>query len=206
MVENGSHVNGKGHPEASAGEVDAVPEAPPEVAELAEACVRFVQAAVGIAPDYSIETLPLVDHYARSAGEAARERPEAGILVLRSLAAYLGEVARRSFDGYWHTPGDDPADWEIRLRRVFLTFNPYALAAAAVLGAEGDDDPGFRVDDAEREELAARLAALGDVDTDDYRTPSTRFEVLQLAVDMLQAKADAAGLGDVVLNDDDYED
>src|SRR5687768_13502479 len=44
------------------------PPAPPPavIAELSAACVRFVQAAVGVSLDFRPETLPLLDHYLAS--------------------------------------------------------------------------------------------------------------------------------------------
>jgi hypothetical protein len=65
--------------------------APPAVAELAEACVRFVRAAVGVSLDFRPETLPLLDHYLATRRDellAARSsNPEAMNLVARTAAA-----------------------------------------------------------------------------------------------------------------------
>src|ERR1044071_4902274 len=75
--------------------------APGTIGELADACVRFVQAAVGVPLDFRPETLPLLDHYLATRREellAARAaNPEAMGLVARAAAAYFGEVVRRHF-------------------------------------------------------------------------------------------------------------
>ena len=57
------------------------------VQELADACVRYVRAAVGVELDYQPETLPALDHYVSSRRQEVAERPEA--------AATAGEAKRR---------------------------------------------------------------------------------------------------------------
>src|SRR5687767_15165113 len=37
--------------------------APPAIQDLADACIRYVERAVGVRLDYTLETLPLLDHY-----------------------------------------------------------------------------------------------------------------------------------------------
>lgn len=149
---------------------------PALVDELAGACVRFVEKAVGIAPDYTFETLPLVDHWLREAREAAIARARAASLVgasrggpvapdetLRLVAAaagaYFGEVVLRRYPGWWRLVDDGTDGHRVELREVFLAFHPmgfaYALllrpepppAAAPAEEGEGDDE----LDDEEEE-------------------------------------------------------
>jgi hypothetical protein len=182
---------------------------PPEaVLELAEACVRYVERAVGVKLDYRPETLSVLDHYVRSAAGLG-ERPEASRLVAAAVGAYFGEVVRRQYEAWWHLPEGDPADWQLRFDRVYLALTPYVFAAAALeLGGEtagdGLEDEGMALDPAERDDVAERLAALPPVDPDEYRLPTTRFEVIEIVVDHLRARSEAQGLGDVRLTDDDY--
>ncbi|HEU4534874.1 MAG TPA: hypothetical protein VFS00_12180, partial [Polyangiaceae bacterium] len=72
-------------------------------------------------------------------------------------------------------------------------------------GDEGGEEGGMLLDDAEREEIAERLAALPPLDPDEYRLPTTRYDVIEIVVDHLRARAEAQGLGDVRLSDEDYE-
>src|SRR5580692_3082379 len=80
-------------PEASA-------PAPPQVAELAAACVRFVRARYGATLDFEPDTLSFVDHWVREARTELKERPELAELVQSAAGAYLGEVIRREFGAF----------------------------------------------------------------------------------------------------------
>ena len=116
--------------------------APERVRDLADACVRFVERAVGVKLDYEPETLSLLDHYLVGARAAAAERPEAGALVAHAAGAYFGEVVRRRYPSWWRFEGDDPGDWRIELQPVYLAFRPVQLVADALFraratGAEG---------------------------------------------------------------------
>jgi len=61
------------------------------------------------------------------------------------------------------------------------------------------------VDDAERERVERRLAALGEVAEDEFFAPTTRFDAVEIAVDRLAARMRAQGLGDVRFDRGDYE-
>jgi hypothetical protein len=184
---------------------------PASVLELADACVRYVERALGVTLDYAPETLSVLDHYVRSAADLG-ERPEARRLVASALAAYFGEVVRRRYDAWWHVPdGGDPSGWQLRFDRVYFALVPYAFAAAALdvapageVEEEGGEEGGMVLDPAEHDDVAERLAALPPVEPDEYRLPTTRFEVVEIVVDHLRARAEAQGLGDVHLTDDDY--
>ncbi len=175
--------------------------------DLAEACVRFVERAVGVKLDYEPETLPLLDHYLNDAREAAGQRPEAGALVAHAAGAYLGEVVRRRYPSWWRLDGDDPGAWRIELEPVYLSFSPVQLVADALLrGSDLEASERLELEDEDREAVAARLSELPPVDEDEFYAPSTRLEVIDIAVEAIRARRLAAGdEGDALLHPDDYE-
>lgn len=178
---------------------------PPAVADLAAACLRFVTTRYKVPLDFTSDTLPLVDQYARDSRAEIAERPESLDLLAGALGAYFGEVMRREHGGFWRTDGD-PSAWRLLFSHVFLSFNPIGMAREALTGEESE---GFgahlQLDDAEREEVEARLKALPDVDPDEFYLPTTRFEVVQIAVDALQTKMQSTGVGDVTFSPEDYD-
>src|SRR5579862_508162 len=115
MGENGAGQNGSALRRSGEGEPP-----PQRVLDLAEACVRFVQRALGVALDYEPETLPLLDHYVGEGRTAAAPRPEAAALVAHAAGAYFGEVVRRRYPSWWRAEGEDPAGWRIELEPVYL--------------------------------------------------------------------------------------
>jgi hypothetical protein len=199
-----------------------VPAAPPAVADLARACVRFVEKALGVALDYTLETLPVLDHYLREARRDAAERPAAGLLVAHAAGAYLGEVVRRRHVSWWRTEGDDPAAWRIELESVYLSFSPVELIADVLMRApaplvreasaerlDTEEEPAegerLELEEEDRKAVAERLAELPPVGEDEFYAPSTRVEVIDIAVDAIRARRIGDGEGDSVLGPDDYE-
>jgi hypothetical protein len=186
-----------------------VPPAPEKVRELAEGCMRFVERAVGVALDYTPETLPLLDHWVAGARKEAEARPEAAAVVAHTAGAYFGEVVRRSHPSWWRVEGDDPGAWRIELESVYLSFSPVQLVYDALLRAtEGDPESLERleIDDADREAVASRLAELPPVPEDEFFAPSTRLEVIDIAVDAIRARRLGEGEeADAVLGPADYE-
>jgi hypothetical protein len=184
--------------------------APPAVAELAEACVRFVRAAVGVSLDFRPETLPLLDHYLATRREellAARTaNPEALGLVARAAGGYFGEVVRGHFRAFWHLPSDDPARWELRFESVYLSVNPMAVVYDAI--SHGDEQGPIaylELEDEDREAVAARLGELPPAPDEEFFSLATRLEVLEIAVDVIKARMMGAGLGEVGFSSEDYE-
>jgi len=178
---------------------------PPEVAELAAACVRFVAATYKGALDFAPETLSYVDQWLRDARAEVQKRPEAAELVQGAAGAYLGEVIRRAFGGRWVVLGQH-SEWKLCLSSVFCAFNPVGMAREALLlepaegwGAHLELDPG------EREAIEQRLACLPPADDDEYYAPTTRFDVLSILVDALREGMRARGLTDVLFTPDDYD-
>lgn len=182
-----------------------LPPPPERVAELYAACVRFVSSKYKVPLDGTPDTLSLVDQYVREAREAVRERPESLELVAPAIGAYLGEVMRQTFRAEWSASGDYDT-WRLYFVNVYLAFNPIGMAREAVTMTE---EPGWNahlvLDPGEREEIAARLAAMPDVDEEEYFLPTTRFDVVTAVAETLRARAEAAGMGDVSFTKDDYE-
>jgi hypothetical protein len=60
------------------------------------------------------------------------------------------------------------------------------------------------MDNAEKGDILARLARLPEVSDDEYYSPSTRFDVVEIAVEALRARAHADGTGSVRFTAEDY--
>jgi hypothetical protein len=182
--------------------------APSIITELANSCVAYVERALGTRLDFTPETLPLLDHYVKSAAAEARQRPEASGLVARVIGAYLGEVMRRSYECWWHPVGDDVAGWQLRFAPVFLALSPFDMAAAALgIGVQDEAlDAGFIIEEDEINDLGEHLARLPPVPEDEFFLPTTRFDVLEILVEQLKGRAVNQGLGEVAFDDDDYND
>lgn len=177
--------------------------APAPVADLAEACVRFVERAVGVKLDYQPETLPLLDHYIEGARSLVKEKPEMLSIVAQSSGAYFGEVVRRRHASWWRTAGEDPSEWQVELEPVFLAFSPVRLILAALLRdaygydalPEGDEADLAQLTLQEDDRLAVveRLAELPAVSEQEFYALSTRLEVIDIAVEAIRARHIAEG-------------
>lgn len=184
-----------------------MPDEERKVAELAAACVRFVSTRYGVMPDFTPDTLSLLDQWLRDARPEVKERPESEAIVVGSAGAYLGEVVRTFFGGTWSIKDEqDPAGWRICLSEVYCAFNPLGMAREALWlePAEGWHAH-FELDPAESEGIEARLAALPQVPDDEYYAPTTRFDVLSMVVDALREGMRARGMADVRFTPEDYE-
>lgn len=196
-------VDGDGDPLPLGQGADGFGPAPPQsVLELAAACVRFVTVAVKVAPDFTPETLPLVDYYLTEARVAIRQRPETLSLVANSVGVYLGEVVRRQYPCWWRLESTEPLDWCLQFRDVYLSFAPGQVVMAALTRpglkpaappeVEGLDDvlddspePGMLLHPEDRDAVFQRLAELPPVSEDDYYALSTRLEVIDIAVNAI---------------------
>jgi hypothetical protein len=177
---------------------------PAEVAELAAGCVRFIGARYGVTLDFEPDTLSFVDQWLRDARAEVSRRPQTAELVQSSAGAYLGEVMRRTFGGTWVVSGET-SEWRLCLSSVYCAFNPIGMVREALLleAAEGWHAH-FELDPGEREGIEARLAALPEVEDDEFYAPSTRFDVTEIVVAALRAEMQARGLGSVVFAPGDY--
>lgn len=178
---------------------------PPQVAELAAACVRFVASRYGVMLDFSPDTLSLVDQYVADARTEIAAKPQALEVVQAAAGAYLGEVMRRAFGGMWFSDGDHDG-WRLDMERVYLTFNPIGMAREAIMleAAEGWHAH-LEMDDAEKPEVERRLSALPEVADTEFYAPTSRFEVVEIAIDALRAQMIDAGHGDVTFDAEDYQ-
>ena len=178
--------------------------APAGVVELSASCARFVLAKYKVPLDGTSDTLSILDQYIRDARADLEIQPAGLPLLVATIGAYFGEVLRRAFDATWYAVGEHDA-WRLDFHEVFLTFNPLGMAREALTLEE---TPGWHahleVDDAEKEAITARLAALPEVPDDEFYAPSTRFDVVELAVEALRARANAEGLADVRFTVEDY--
>ena len=191
--------------QAAAQPLPPLPPPPDRVAELCAACMRFVAAKYKVALDGTPDTLSLVDQYIREAREAVRERPESMELVAPAVGAYLGEVMRQMFRAEWWAEGDHDT-WRLYFTNVYLAFNPIGMAREAITMSEEEGwNAHLTLDPGEREEIEARLAAMPEVDEEEYYLPSTRLDVVQAVVETLRARAEGSGTGDVTFSKDDYE-
>lgn len=195
---------------AAAGGAARSPAAPPrEVTDLAEACIRFVERAVGVRLDFQLETMPLLDHWLREGRAAAETRPDTAALLAHAAGAYFGEVVRRRHPSWWRMESSDPATWRIELRDVFLSFAPVDIARDA-LGLERGPDgeelelSSFDLDEDDREAVAARLSELPEVGEEEYRAPSTRLEVLDIVVEAIRQKQAMEEQPPLALEPEDY--
>jgi hypothetical protein len=179
--------NGAAHPMEL--ELPAHEPPPPEVAELAASCLRFVFAKYKLKLDFTQDTLSVLDHYVKEARGELRARPEGQALIEASVGAYFGEVVRGVFDSNWRTEGEYP-EWRLSMSEVYLAFNPIGMAREALIQA---DAPGWHshldMHASEKEDVERRLASLPQVREDEYYALSTRFDVLELAVDALRARS-----------------
>ncbi len=183
-----------------------LPPPPPEIAELVTAAFQYVTSAVGVPPDFTLETLPLVDHYLAQARAGLRERPSLEPLVTRALGAYFGEVVRRYVRSFWWLPSADAGEWRLCGSEVFLAFNPLGVVAEALARSAEHDGPSaeLRLDPSEREAVQARLASTSPVSEEEYWLLSTRLEMLQIVADQLRTEQHAAGTADVSFDATDY--
>jgi len=187
-------------------ETEAPLEPPPTViADLMASCVRFVHAKYGVLLDGTQDTLSLLDAYVNEARLSAAERPETLPLTAAAIGAYFGEVVRLTFGGSWVTVGDHDV-WKLCLRHVYLAFNPLGTAMEALTGEEV---PGWHahltLEPDDQAQLERRLEALGEVPDEEFFLPTTRFDVIHIAVEAIHGRMSASGLGDVTFTPDDYE-
>ncbi|CAN5453896.1 hypothetical protein BH09MYX1_BH09MYX1_48650 [soil metagenome] len=209
--ENG--LNGAGHPAESdpfeaqdveLGEAEIA--APPSnVAELYASFLRFAAQKYKVPLDFEEETLPIVDQYVRDARAEITVRPESLMLVAASIGAYLGEVVRRRYGGYWVADGEHEG-YRVLLSRVHVSFNPIGMALESLTGTEATGwGAHFELDPGEREVVNARLEVIPPVDEDQYYLPSTRMEVLSVVYETLRRSMEASGTADVVFDAADYK-
>jgi hypothetical protein len=210
---NGTHLNGappssEDDEDVSASVADlaarVIDPAPPHVAELAASCARYVHAKYGVPLDGTSDTLSLLDQYVRDARADVALQPASLPLLEATIGAYFGEVVRRAYASSWFSSGDHDA-WRLDFEEVYLTFNPIGMAREALSLVEAEGwHAHLEMDDAEKDDVLSRLARLPEVSDDEFYAPSTRYDVVEIAVEALLAKAHADGLADVRFTAEDY--
>ena len=175
---------------------------PAHIHELAVACVQYVERATGVLLDFTGDTLPLLDHYLRSA-EAID--PAVRALLAPAAGAYFGEVVRQAYPARWTAPESEPEAWRIEFERCFLYFNPVAFAIEVMESRDAvEGGAGFGVTTDDLPMLQSALASLGAIPEDEYRSFSTRFDVLEGVVDRLMAGSEKEFPGLVQVSADVY--
>jgi hypothetical protein len=177
---------------------------PPEIAELSASCARYVLAKYQVPLDGTSDTLSILDQYARDARADMQLSPATLPLLEALIGAYFGEVIRREFDASWFVSGDHDA-WRLDFHDVYLTFNPLGMAREALTLSDAEGwHAHLEMDEAEKDAVLERVAQLPDVSDDEFYSPSTRFDVIELAVEALRARALAEGLASVRFTAEDY--
>lgn len=177
--------------------------------------MRHVERSIGVKLDYQPETLPILDHYIGEARAEAKSKPEIFSILVQTAGAYLGEVIRRRHASWWRLEGSDPSDWQLELEDVYLAVSPVRLIIDALLrGAPGvlsDDEQtrdeqdvtggdleaadisALELEEEDHASVSARLAELPPVPVEEFYAPSTRVEVIDIAVEAIRARRMAEG-------------
>jgi hypothetical protein len=157
---------------------------PREVEDLIAMARSNVARVIGVEPDLTPETLPLVDQYLREVPRDASG--EVLALVVSSVGAYFGEVVRQRLGGRWTLCGSHPATWRIELSSCFLYFLPFGMVGEVMQGVESDAyDGSFSILDELRDGLAEVLNARPPVPEEEYFSLCGRIDTLELVADWL---------------------
>jgi hypothetical protein len=176
---------------------------PPAVEDLVRMGRRMVHEVIGVEPDLTPETLPLVDQYLREVPpDLSHETRE---LTVCAVGCYFGEVVRRVLHGRWAMDGGSPETWRVELSSCFLYFCPVGMTGEVLARADTDEyDGSFATSDDLRDDLSAVLRAAGPVPEDEYYSLCGRIDTLELAADWLTGKRMASGKPVRALSAEDY--
>ncbi len=164
---------------------------PARVREYADQAVAYVKRALGVTLEYDSDTLPLLDHYLRTALDA---QPAAQKLVMATAGAYFGEVVRRRLGGRWETSGEEPA-WRVVLP-TGLNFSPVGFVASAIAQADVEEfDSELDAPPRMRPYVQQTLSRMGEVSVEDYYSLCGRLDTLEHVHEVLVAVA-AQMIGD----------
>ncbi|MBN4050426.1 hypothetical protein JYT28_01625, partial [Desulfobulbus sp. AH-315-M07] len=176
-----------------------------QVLELAAAGVRFVATALKIEPDFTPDTLPLLDHYLNDAAKALKDRPETLPITAHSLGAYLGEVVRKTHPCWWRLDETDVGAWRLEFARVRVCFYPVQVVYAALTRDAAEETfAGFEVEDEHHDAVMQRLQQIPPVSDDDYYALGTRVEVLDIVIDAVAARVFPDPGAQRLFSPDDY--
>lgn len=179
---------------------------PAPLVELANGLADFVEKVIGIRPDFSPETLSLVDHYAAQVQKEVDGRPELIDLTAQGLGAYFGEVVRRSEGAFWRVPSPNFHDWALCGTTAFVMINPIGVGYDALLRRTDHSGPSSQLKLAteDRKAVSERLDLLPPLREEDYYTLCTRHEAMQIVMEAVRAQAETRGYTDMVYTDEDY--
>jgi hypothetical protein len=183
---------------------------PARVREYAEQAVAYVKRALGVTLEYDSNTLPLLDHYLRSVGDAEGAAVK---LVIATSGAYFGEVVRRNLGGRWELQptgdaepktGVDDADWRVVLP-TGLNFSPVGFVASALAQADVEEfDSELDAPARMRPYVQQTLSRMGEVSVEDYYSLCGRLDTLEHVHEVLVAVA-AQMMGDAADPEPDAE-
>jgi len=172
---------------------------PEKIREFAQQAVEYVRVALGIAPTYDSDTLPLVDHYLAS---VPRDEPATVALVVATAGAYFGEVVRRSLGGRWDGGTGVHEDWRMILP-TGLAFSPSGFVAAAIAKSDLEDfDSELDAPARMKPHVQGALSRMGEVPIDEFYTLCNRLDTLEHVHEVLVAVA-AQMMGSSIDDDDD---
>jgi hypothetical protein len=179
---------------------------PPEIVELAQSGRTYVELALGVEIDFQPETLAMLDHYAASVRPEIEKNPALAALIAPALGAYFGEVLRVRLRGFWRVPSANQQDWSVCSRVVFLAINPIGVGYDAIYGGNEHAGPRstLRVAPEDTRTLDERLSAMPEVPEDEYFSFTTRYEVLEVALEALGNKMQDEGYGGTEFTEEDY--
>lgn len=175
-------------------ETDATP-IPEAVHQRVLAAKERIADHLGVAPDLTCETLPLLDGYLRAVGEQldSEERQQ----VLEELGCHFGEVVRRKLHGHWSAVDDrSPSEWRVELESCFLYLHPVGMTGEVLLGVESEEHDGsFATSDEQHDLLSEMLASAAPMSEEAYYSLSGRIDVLELVADFLTGRRLIEGKG-----------
>ncbi len=179
---------------------------PSQIVDLSGNLVDFVERSLGIRPDFTPETLSLVDHYANETREALKTRPEVLDLTAQALGAYFGEVLRRSKGAFWQVPSPNFHDWALCGSGAFIMINPIGIGYDAIALSSDHKGPSsqLKLASEDRAHIQARLESLPEVPDTEFYLLTTRLEALDIVIEGLITAAQARGYVDMVYTEEDY--
>lgn len=167
-------------------------EMPQEVEDLAMMACRNVQQVIGVEPDFTPETLPLVDQYMRQLPKDSSAAVTE--LVLSTVGCYFGEVTRLLLNGRWAISHDPPRRWRVELNNCFFHFRPVGMTGEVFhRGASDEYEGAFATLNEHWDGLSQALAEAVPMPEDEYYSLAGRVDVLQLAADWLLGRNMASG-------------
>lgn len=161
----------------------------PHLIDLAQSCVDFVQRSLSLPLDYTQDTLPILDHYLRTARAEAKD-PNLLSPLVPAAGAYFGTLLCRQFpDARFVGPeGGDYESYRVQFGSIFLYFNPLGIAQEVLTQS---DAPGwnahFSTLDDQRKVIEQTLTEGLPLREEDYYSFSVRYEMLDQVIAVLLA-------------------